>query len=134
MPRATRALTAVLATLLTTACSGIGTSEAGDVERAALAFHQDLGAQPGSACGLLAPGTLQELESSEGPCAGSIGEQEIPHATAVVDVEVYGKQAMVELDEDVVFLAHFPAGWRVTAAGCVPQGERRPFDCAVKGS
>jgi hypothetical protein len=38
----------------------------------------------------------------------------------------------VRLDKDVVFLARYDDGWRVTAAGCVPR-PGRPFDCTIKG-
>lgn len=134
MRRARGIISATLVTLLATACSGTGTSEADDAEEAALTFYEGLRSRPADACALLAPGTLQELESSEGPCADSIGKQEIPEASAVAHVDVYGKQAMVELDGDVAFLAHFSAGWKVTAAGCVANGERHPYECSVKGS
>ena len=33
---------------------------------------------------------------------------------------------------DTVFLATFPGGWRVVAAGCTPRGDR-PYDCTVAG-
>ena len=33
---------------------------------------------------------------------------------------------------DTVFLLRFPDGWRVSAAGCTPQGEA-PYDCEVQG-
>ena len=33
---------------------------------------------------------------------------------------------------DTVFLAVFPGGWRVVAAGCTPHGDR-PYDCVVQG-
>jgi hypothetical protein len=41
--------------------------------------------------------------------------------------------AQVRLDDDTVFLAAFPGGWRVVAAGCRPRGEAEPYDCAVEG-
>jgi hypothetical protein len=31
-----------------------------------------------------------------------------------------------------VFLAAFPGGWRVVAAGCTPRGDR-PYDCTLQG-
>jgi hypothetical protein len=80
----------------------------------------------------LAPGTLTELENSFGPCDRSLPRENLPVGSRVVHVDVYGKDAMVRLDHDVVFLARFDNGWKVTAAGCTPvQG--RPFDCTLKG-
>jgi hypothetical protein len=46
--------------------------------------------------------------------------------------DVFGQWARVVLDSDTVFLASFPGGWRVVAAGCQPQGER-PYDCTLRG-
>ena len=57
----------------------------------------------------------------------------IPDAGQVRRVEVYGKDAVVHLEKDTVFLARFDDGWRVTAAGCTPNGDR-PYDCDVRGS
>jgi hypothetical protein len=39
---------------------------------------------------------------------------------------------MVRLSGQAVFLAMFPGGWRVVAAGCQSRGER-PYDCVVDG-
>ena len=33
---------------------------------------------------------------------------------------------------DTVFLAHFPTGWKITAAGCRPRPQR-PYQCEIKG-
>ena len=46
--------------------------------------------------------------------------QHLPVATHIRRVDVYGQDAIVRLDRDVVFLARFDDGWRVTAAGCTP--------------
>ena len=35
---------------------------------------------------------------------------------------MYGQWAQVRLSGDTVFLAVFPGGWRVVAAGCTPRG------------
>jgi hypothetical protein len=51
----------------------------------------------------------------------------------VIGSGVYGQWAQVRLTGDVVFLAAFPGGWRVVAAGCSPQGNR-PYDCTLQGS
>lgn len=84
-------------------------------------------------CTVLAPSTRDELEqSAKRPCAQAIGEQDLPAAGPVRRVDVYGEQARVVLDHDTVFLAHFPTGWKVTAAGCTPRPQR-PYQCEIKG-
>ena len=50
----------------------------------------------------------------------------------VEKVSVYDTSGQVRYDDDVVFLADFPEGWKVTAAGCVPQPDA-PYDCKVQG-
>ena len=125
---------AVLAVALVPAvagCAGQGSVEEGSASRAALAFLAEAGSRPSDACGLLAPETLGELEDAEGPCPRSLPQQHLPEAATVRRVEVYGKDAIVHLDGDTVFLARFDEGWRVTAAGCTAGGDR--YDCAVKG-
>jgi hypothetical protein len=119
------------AALLAGGCSGQGTSESDIVSTTALAFAQAAGSAPDSACTMLAPETLQELEESEGPCADSLAGQGLPTAKQVRDVEVYGKDAMAVLDEDTIFLARFDSGWKVTAAGCTANGDK-PYECSVK--
>ena len=115
--------------LVLTGCSGLGAAEKEEAGAAAVSFYRLLGQDPASACGVLAPGTLHEVEAS-GPCEEAMSD--LPQASRVSHVDVYGKQAMVTLDGDVAFLALFPGGWRVTAAGCVPVAER-PYECSVKG-
>jgi hypothetical protein len=101
-------------------------------------FEQALGAaQHGRMCAALAPATREELvQSAKSRCEEAIGkaadERELPAAGAVRGVDVYGGQARVVLERDTVFLARFPAGWKVTAAGCRPRPQR-PYDCEIKG-
>jgi hypothetical protein len=109
----------------------MGSAEDGNAARAALTFDMSLDT-PAAACRLLAPGTLSELQDTFGRCERSLPHQHLPVATKVVDVDVYGKNAIVRLDRDVVFLARFDDGWKVTAAGCTPE-RGRPFNCTLKG-
>lgn len=88
-------------------------------------------------CAALAPATLEELEqSAKSRCDRAIEqaveERGLPAAGAVRGVDVYGDQARVVLEHDTVFLARFPAGWRVTAAGCRPRA-KEPYQCEIKG-
>jgi hypothetical protein len=115
-----------------TGCGTMGSAEDTNASSAALAFYRSLNS-PARACGWLAPGTLSELEDSFGVCTHSLPQQHLPIATTVLSVDVYGKDAIVRLDRDVMFLARFGDGWRVTAAGCKPRPDR-PFDCTIKGT
>lgn len=72
-------------------------------------------------------------DSGQKPCAAALGEEQLPAEGAVRAVEVYGRQAMVTLERDTLFLSQFPGGWRVVAAGCVPNTDK-PYRCQVKGS
>ncbi|HVQ17733.1 MAG TPA: hypothetical protein VMT27_01700 [Actinomycetes bacterium] len=109
----------------------MGSAENANASRAALAFDRSL-SSPAQACRMLAPGTLSELQNTFGTCRHSLPQQDLPVATKVRDVDVYGKNAIVHLDRDVVFLARFEDGWRITAAGCTPR-QNRPFTCTLKG-
>ncbi|MEV6595612.1 hypothetical protein AB0M36_01985 [Actinoplanes sp. NPDC051346] len=85
-----------------------------------------------AACATLAPDTLAEIESDGQPCASAILDEDLPSPGEVTGTEVYGQWAQVRLSGDTMFLAAFPGGWRVVAAGCTARGER-PYDCVVKG-
>lgn len=87
-----------------------------------------------AACAVLAPDTAAEVARSGGkPCAAAILDAGLPRPGAVTGSGVYGQWAQVRLTDDTVFLAIFPGGWRIVAAGCRPRAQR-PYDCAVKGS
>lgn len=86
------------------------------------------------ACAVLAPDTGAEVAQSAGkPCAEAILDEDLPRPGQVLGTEVYGQRSQVRLDDDTVFLAVFPDGWRVVAAGCTPRGEK-PYDCQVEAS
>lgn len=115
------------------ACSGTPSVQEAAAARVADAFLTAVAAQPDSACALLAPGTRQEVEDTAGSCAEGLDEVDAAGAGRVADVEVYGLDAIVRLENDTVFLAFFDNGWLVTAAGCTPEAPERPFTCDVKG-
>ncbi|MFJ4775681.1 hypothetical protein [Streptomyces sp. NPDC088762] len=136
-PARARALRAVLCTGAVAALvAGCGASAARlDGARAAgEGFEQALAAgNHEAACRLLAPETLGQLEQDEEKaCAQALAGEELPKAEAVRATEVYGRQAMLRLDGDTLFLSHFGDGWKVVAAGCTPRGER-PYQCVLKG-
>jgi hypothetical protein len=119
--------------LLASGCSGQGNVEAGNAEAAARSFTEAVRSAPQRACELLAPQTLEDLEDAEGPCATSLPEQVDGPGGEVRSAEVYGKDAIVRVASDTIFLARFREGWRVTAAGCTRPQPGRPYDCTVKG-
>ncbi|HEY1093411.1 MAG TPA: hypothetical protein VGE61_01815 [Glycomyces sp.] len=85
-----------------------------------------------AACAVLAPETAEALAASEGtPCEESLKPEELPSG-AVGDVQVWGDRAQARTGGDVLFLVELDSGWKVVAAGCVPQGER-PYLCEVGG-
>jgi uncharacterized protein YceK len=83
-----------------------------------------------TACATLAPDTAKAVAEND-PCAEAILDERLPPPGTVEKTAVYGQWAQVGLSDDTVFLAAFPGGWRVVAAGCTPQGNR-PYDCAVQ--
>ncbi|MFF0204475.1 hypothetical protein [Streptomyces sp. NPDC005017] len=86
------------------------------------------------ACRLLAPQTREELvQDEQRDCPAALASQELPGASGVEDVQSYGRQAMVRMPGDTLFLSLFTVGWRVVAAGCTPRPER-PYDCLIKGA
>ncbi|WP_031069259.1 hypothetical protein [Streptomyces sp. NRRL S-118] len=127
-----------LALLTTVAACGTPSERRDDVTAEVTRFEQALDAgERERLCAALAPATREELEqSARSGCPEAIGdaleEREITAGGAVRGVDVYGDQARVVLEQDTVFLARFPAGWKVTAAGCRPRPER-PYQCAIKG-
>jgi hypothetical protein len=125
-------LSLAVVVLVAAGCAPMGSAENANASRAALEFDRSL-TRPVQACALLAPGTLAQLQQSFGSCDHSLPDQHLPTATEVLGVDVYGKDAIVRLDKDVVFLARFDEGWRVTAAGCTPR-QGRPFNCTIKGN
>ena len=87
----------------------------------------------GTACAMLAPVTSDDLEQSAGtPCADALEEEGLEQAGPVLRVEVFGTMAQARMGQDTVFLARFPGGWKVLAAGCSPQ-VGRPYDCRLQG-
>lgn len=113
-----------------------GCSSAGDRSAAASAVALRLltavADQDGdAACATLAPDTASSVAEDD-PCPQAILDESLPRPGTVEKTSVYGQWAQVKLSDDTVFLAVFPGGWRVVAAGCTPRGNR-PYDCVVQG-
>jgi hypothetical protein len=126
--RRSLALGAVTATLLLTGCGGLAE---GDVTRVAADFAAGDAA---ARCELLAPAALSALvEEASTSCEEAIEQVDLGSGE-VMDVGVWGEEAQAKLSDDTLFLTHTPAGWRVFAAACIPQGEDRPYDCEVESA
>ncbi|MGW4874173.1 hypothetical protein [Streptomyces chartreusis] len=133
MPQWRCAALLALACTVLTGCSTLGereTAASAAAERFANSVRHSDGTR---ACAALAPETRQELEqSAKASCAKAILDEQLPDAGALRGIEVYGQQARAVLTADTLFLSSFPAGWMITAAGCVPR-PHQPYQCQVKG-
>ncbi|MGI5525283.1 hypothetical protein ACQEUX_30680 [Micromonospora sp. CA-259024] len=120
--------------VVTVAGCGSATDRGDSAAAAAVRMLSATGAKDGTAaCALLAPDTAAELEqSADKPCAEAVLAEGLPEPGAVVGTDVYGQRAQVRLSGDTVFLAVFPGGWRVVAAGCTARGDK-PYDCVLQG-
>jgi len=108
---------------------------AGAADGAALRLFQSLHSGDGAgACALLAPDTAAAVAKSGGKaCPEAILDEDLPDPGVVTGTAVYGQRAQVRLTGDTVFLAVFPGGWRVVAAGCRPGSDGRRYQCSVEG-
>ncbi|MCA2216506.1 hypothetical protein [Jidongwangia harbinensis] len=129
--RAAASLTVAASAL--TGCASVderGDAAAAVAVRLLTAVQGDDGA---GACAVLAPETRAELIDSAGrPCAEAILDENLPGPGPIEATAVYGQWAQVRLAGDTLFLAVFPEGWRVVAAGCTPRPDR-PYDCVLQG-
>jgi hypothetical protein len=84
------------------------------------------------ACAQLDPETRAALEDQEkSACRDAITQLDL-QASRVEDVKVYVRSAMVELASgDAAFLDEGQEGWRLSAAGCTPVGDK-PYDCDLE--
>jgi hypothetical protein len=114
-------------------CGSVGGREQAASAVAARLLSAVAAKDGGTACAVLAPDTISELEDSAGkPCDEAILDEDLPQPASVTSSNVYGQWAQVRLSDDTIFLAVFPAGWRVVAAGCQPRGDQ-PYDCTLQG-
>jgi hypothetical protein len=115
--------------------AGCGSPQDVEVRRTVQEFASAVRAgEAGVACDLLAPGTRAELEQSAGGRCEQVLLGEVSSTGSDVGgVEVFGTAGRVRSGGDVVFVARFRGGWRVSAVGCTPtRGDL--YDCRVKGS
>ena len=115
-------------------CAGQGNAENGNVTVVAMRFAVAASSTDvTAACGLLAPHTLEALEETSGDCPSALAADAPTEPGSLRSVAVYGKDAIVHLSGDTLFLARFTDGWRVTAAACTARQDR-PYDCKVEGN
>jgi hypothetical protein len=124
----------VAAALGTAGCGAPRERQAAAVTVASRLLQAVRGGDGSGACGLLAPATRASLEESAGQaCPAAILDEDLPAPQGSPASRVFGQWAQVRYRDDALFLAVFPGGWRVVAAGCTPRGER-PYDCKLQGS
>jgi hypothetical protein len=84
------------------------------------------------ACAQLNPETRSALEDQEkSACRDAVTQLDL-HGSPVQGVEVYEREAVGELRSgESVFLDQEADGWRVSAAGCTPVGDK-PQDCQLE--
>jgi hypothetical protein len=121
MTPARRAPFLLAVALAVAGCGSSGEDEAARqvVDRFEAALTTGRGAE---ACELLTAEVAEDVD-----CAAL----DLPRGT-VRDVEVWGDAAQARVGDDTVFLREKAVGWRISGAGCTPDGER-PYECEVGG-
>lgn len=83
------------------------------------------------ACSKLTP-RLREKTAAKSTCEDQMGSLQLSAGGAVLRTHSYGRNALVEFENDAVFLAAAGSGWQVTGAGCTLRGDSS-YDCEVGG-
>jgi hypothetical protein len=111
--------------------AGCTAAEEPTVAAAAGRFAGALARHDGAtACTLLTDDARHDAETFGRSCPAQLAT--LPDPGAIQGVEVWEEAAQVHLAGDTLFLLRFPDGWRVSAAGCTPQGDA-PYRCEVQG-
>jgi hypothetical protein len=124
----------VVASFALTGCGSLA-PDSSAAAAAAIAFRSAVRRSDGvAACRLLSPDVVSAVaQSAAKPCSTAIVGSGVGGRSRPLHVDAYGQNARAVFADDVIFLADFPAGWRVTAAGCTPRVDR-PYDCSVEGN
>lgn len=120
----------VVALLGAAGCGAAGEAPARDAATQFLTALEAADAE--RACGLLAPDTVESLESlrPEG-CPQVLLSLGLP-SDPVTEVEVWGDAAQARTAGDVLFLRELRDGWRLVAAGCRQRDGDRPYQCQLE--
>ena len=127
-----RAATLALLAALATAGCGQATTP---VDRVVDSFERSLAAHDGSgACRVLtAPGREALAKQEHEPCERAVLKVGLSPQTRRAGTGVYLSSGFVHTGSNgAVFLDHTREGWRVSAAGCTPTGDRLPYDCILE--
>jgi hypothetical protein len=119
--------------VLLVCASGCGGQDATAVRGVVDGFFAALDADDGErACAELNPETRSALEDQEtSACRDAITQLDL-QAARVEHIGVYNRAAIVELSNgEAAFLDQGANGWRISAAGCRPIGDR-PYDCELE--
>jgi hypothetical protein len=100
--------------------------------RAAQDFRQAVAdGDPSAACSMLSAHTREEA-AAETSCEEELDSLDLPSEGDVLRAESYGREAMVEFENDTLFLTVSGQGWQVTGAGCKERAGSA-YDCEVGG-
>lgn len=130
LPRGAAAVVLLLGVLTLLGCTPAAES---DVYATAQAFQSAVqGDDEAAACAALSDEARSALElTSSQPCARALAVLDLPSRQPTA-VQVWGDNGQARLASGVLFLAKFPDGWKVTAAGCHSR-PKQPYACAVRG-
>lgn len=129
--RSIRVLAAAAATAALSACGAPGGTDA--VTRTADEWLA--AARAGDAarlCALLSPAAALSAAAGGQTCPQALADLDLPGDGRVGAVQLWNDRAEVRAGTDTLFLVRLAAGWRVSGAGCIEQGDR-PYDCDVAG-
>lgn len=132
--RVAQATSAFLAVAVLASC-GTDSSER-DASAVVERFRGALAARDGRlACDLLTGPTRVALEAQEmSPCGRAVLGLGLRGGGEAMDAEVYMNSGLVEVGpRDFAFLDQTRAGWRISAAGCVPAAPNMPYECDLEG-
>jgi hypothetical protein len=85
-----------------------------------------------TACALLTTEAAQSISGATNVSCPDAVVNVDEQGAGVRGVQVWGDEAQVKIGIDVVFLRHFPTGWKVRAAGCKPR-PGAAYNCDVEG-
>lgn len=84
-----------------------------------------------AACSKLTP-RVREKTAASSTCEDQMRSLQLSVGGSVLRTHNYGRNALVEFENDAVFLAAAGSGWQVTGAGCTLRG-KSSYDCEVGG-